>query len=80
MVFYIYTFGFKQLVVGSLAASFIRSSVRRSFVVVGAVLLLLLVNGKLRLQVRVLVPGQIHPQQHLSQFRIARLLKEHLPA
>lgn len=78
MVFYIYTFGFKQLVVGSLAASFIRSCVRRSFVVVGAVLLL--VNGKLRLQVRVLVPGQIHPQQHLSQFRIARLLKEHLPA
>lgn len=64
-------------VVGSLAASSIRSSVRHSFVVV--VHAVLLVNGKLRLQVRVLVPGQIHPQQRLSQFRIARLLKEHLP-
>lgn len=70
--FYIYTFTLNQTadrVVGSLGL--LRSFVRPSLVLlpVDAVplLLLLLVNGKLRLQVRVLVPGQIHLQQHLSQ-------------
>lgn len=75
--FYIYTFG-----LGSLAAfvRFVRSSVTHSFVVRRRCCAAACKPANsVRLQVRVVVPGQVHLQPHLSQFRIARLLKGHLP-